>query len=301
MKVGILGGGRWGQALARLVIAAGHEPIIAYRDRRPPHVLPSTDQPPQVSEACEILLVATSAGLVRQAIRLAKPTTRNHVIVAGRGIDPVTGRWLPDAVREEADVGHVGALAGPAPVDEILNGHLCAGVVAATSADVADQLVASLHSSRYRCYRSDDLVGVCLSGAMMPVLATLLGVALNLRGAGVGIHAMVLARGLAETMRLGRALGTDPTTFVGLAGVADLVAAQARPGHPHFDVGRAIAEGRPPEDGAAVTLARAMARLASEHDLDAPLLGALVAMLDGEPAIDAVQRLMSRDAKAEGR
>ncbi len=299
MRVGILGGGRWGQALARLVVAAGHEPLIGYRDRRPPHVLPSTDNPPEVSATCELLLVATSADKVRQAIQLAQPGPTNSVIVAGRGMDPTTGRWLPDAVREEADVAHVGALAGPAPVDEILNGHLCAGVVASTSTVVSDQVVEALHSSRYRCYRSDDLVGVCMTGAMMPVLATLLGVAMNLRGAGVGIHAMVLARGLAETARLGQAIGADPTTAMGLAGVADLVAAQARPGHPHYDVGRAIAEGRLPDHAPAVSLARAMHTLAASHQLDTPLLAALVAMLDGEPPIDAVQRLMKRDPKRE--
>lgn len=298
MHVGILGGGRWGQALARLVLAAGHEPFIAYRDSRPPHVLPSSDNPPEVSAACELLLVATSAAEVRQAIRLARPGPGNRIVVAGRGLDPVTGDWLTDAVLQECDAVRVGALAGPAPVDEILNGGLCAGIVASRFDEVRAMTVEALHSSRYRCYATPDLTGIQLSGAAMPVMAAVMGLATSLGGSGVGMHAMVLSRGLAETVRLGQAIGADPTTFIGLAGVGDLVAAQARPGHPHFDAGRALAAGRKPKIDSAEALARALLGLAKLHRVDMPLVSALVAVFDGQPAIDAVGSLMKRDARS---
>jgi glycerol-3-phosphate dehydrogenase (NAD(P)+) len=301
MRVGILGGGRWGEALARLVLAAGHDPFLAYRkgDRRPPHVLPSSDDPPKVAEACGLLIVATSAAEVRNAIRLARPSPSHRIVVAGRGIDPATSDWLTDAVLQECDAVRVGALAGPAPVDEILNGGLCAGVVASRHEEVRTETVEALHSSRYRCYETSDLTGVQLAGAAMPVLATMLGLALDLRGAGVGMHGMVLSRGMAETVRLADAIGADRLTFLGLAGTGDLVAAQARPGQPHFDAGRALAVGRKPASDAPERLARALRALARLRRVETPLLDALVEVFDGSPPIDAVGRLMRRESRAE--
>jgi glycerol-3-phosphate dehydrogenase (NAD(P)+) len=301
MKVGIVGGGRWGQALARLVMAAGNEPFIAYQGKRPPHILPSTDDPPQVAAECELLLVATSAAEVRASIRLVKPGPQNMIVVAGRGLDPVTGDWLTDAVLQECDTVRVGALAGPAPVEEILNGGLCAGLIASRDEALRQMAVTALHSPRYRCYETPDLTGVQLAGAVVPVLAALVGLALNLGGAGVGIHAMVLTRGLAEATRLGNAIGADPATFMGLAGVGDLVAAQARPGHPHYDVGKALASGHPPQGSGPEHLARALLKLAQMHGVDAPLISAIVGICDGLPPVDAVQRLMMREAKVETR
>lgn len=298
MRVGILGGGRWGQALARLVTAAGNEPFIAYRDRKPPRILPSTDDPPEVARTCELLLVATSAARVRAAIQLTRPGPGNRIVVAGRGLDPISGDWLTDAVLQECDAVRVGALAGPAPVDEILNGGLCAGVVASRYDEVREMAIEALHSSRYRMYENSDLVGVQLSGAMMPILATLIGLATSLGGAGVGMHAMVLSRGLAEAIRIGRTLGADPTTFIGLAGVGDLVAAQARPGQPAFDAGVALAKGDTSKGP--VEVARAVRTLARLQRIELPLTEALISIYDGEPPIDAVSRLMGRAAVPEG-
>lgn len=299
MKVGILGGGRWGQALARLVIAAGHQPWIAYRDKKPPHILRSTKDQPRVSRECDLLLVATSASEVRQAIRLARPGPGNRVVVAGRGLEPATSRWLCDVVQEECDAVRVGALAGPAPVEEILNGGLCAGVVASPFDEVRSLTIEALHSSRYRVYGSTDLTGVQLAGALMPVLATLIGMACTLRGSGTGMHAMVLTRGLEEAARLARAMGAEPLTLAGLAGIGDLVAAQSRPEHANFQAGAALAHGE--RDRGPQAVARAILRLARRHEVEMPLIESLVAIYDGEHPLDAVQRLMGRKPRPERR
>lgn len=297
MKVGILGGGTWGQALARLVLAAGHEPLIAYRDVKPPQMLPSSDDPPSVSAQCELLLAAVSASELRSAIRLAQPGPQHRIVVAGRGLEPGSGRWLTDVVLEECDALRVGALVGPAPVDEILNGGLCAGVVASPFREVRERVTTALHSSRYRVYESDDLAGLQLAGAVVPVMATLLGVARNLPGAGVGVHALVLSRGLAEVLRLAEAVGSDPATFSGLAGIGDLVAAQGRDGHPSYDAGRALAAGDLSVGPQA--LARTLVDLAGSHGVELPLIEALVGIYQGMAPVEAVQRLMARPAQAE--
>jgi glycerol-3-phosphate dehydrogenase (NAD(P)+) len=278
-------------------MAAGNEPFIAYRDRRPPQILKATSDPPEVSASCDLLLVATSASETRRAVRLARPGPGNRVIVAGRGLEPATGAWLADVVTSESDVVRVGALAGPAPVEEILNGGLCAGVVASPFAEVRQLATEALHSSRYRVYDTDDLMGVQLTGAMVPVLAAVIGMAVNLRGAGVGMHALVVSRGLSEAARLARAIGADPLTFAGLAGVGDLVAAQARPGQSSFEAGASLASGR--RDRGPLPIAQALLTLAARHQVELPLTAALVAIYDGADPLDVVHDLMNRVAVSE--
>ena len=117
MNVGILGGGKWGQALARLVIKAGHSPLIAYEGKRPPHVLPSTNNPP-VPAACELVLVIQC---LASAHRITKgtPWPSQPDCFSGRGLGPETGEWMSQVVQQECDAIRIGALGGPAPVDEI--------------------------------------------------------------------------------------------------------------------------------------------------------------------------------------
>lgn len=297
MKVGILGGGRWGQALARLVLAAGNEALIAYKDKRPPNMLKSTKDVERIPRECELLLVATSASEVRSAIGMTRPHPGNRIVVAGRGLEPSTGRWLTEVVQEACDAVRVGALAGPAPVSEILNGGLCAGVVASPYDDVCRMATSALHSSRYRLYHSSDLAGVQLAGAIVPVLACMTGLSSALQGSGVGMHAMVLARGLAEASRLASAMGGDPETLAGLAGVGDLVAAQSVPGHPSFDAGVALAKGD--RKRGPLAIAKALDGRASALGVELPLTRALIQIYDGEHPLEAVQRLMSRRAAAE--
>jgi len=297
MRVGILGGGKWGQALARLVMAAGHDPMIAWRDERPPHVLPSSNRPPEVADQSELLIVATSATRVREAIQLAQPGPQHRIVVAGRGLDPSTGAWLTDVVLQECDALRVGALSGPAPVSEILNGGLCAGVVASRYDEVREMTATALHSPRFRVYQSKDLTGVQVAGAMMPVLATLLGIAMSLGGAGVGIKAMVISRGMVEAVRLGKALGAKTDTFLGMAGLGDLAAVQTWDESEHYRAGKDMVNAQ--DGNHNVDRARAILKLARLLKVEMPLTETLVRIADGSDPIDEVSRLMRRNSSIE--
>ena len=110
---------------------------------------------------------------------------------------------------------------------------------------------------------------------------------------------MVLARGLEEAGRLAKAMGANPFTFSGLAGVGDLVAAQAVPGHPSYDAGMALSKGNRAQGPAAIT--RALVRLAQNNKVELPLTEALQSVYDGAEPVDAVQRLMGRAPSAERR
>ena len=297
MNVGILGGGKWGQALARLVKKAGHSPLIAYEGKRPPHVLPSTNKPPEVPASCELVLVATSAAQTRSALQKAQPGPHNRIVLAGRGLEPETGEWMSRVVQQECDAIRIGALGGPAPVDEILNGGLCAGVIASPYAEVRQLTTEALHSTRYRVYETEDLLGIQLTSTFVPILATLLGLTATLQGSGVGMHAMVLSRGLAEAGRLASAIGADEATLWGLAGVGDLIAAQAKPGNLYFEAGCALAKNKI-IDGP-WHLAEALQERAKTVKVELPLTIALLAMHRGEDPIDVVQRLMTRKATSE--
>ena len=170
-------------------------------------------------------------------------------------------------------------------------------MVASPFEDVCRLTTAALHSGRYRLYRSDDLAGVQLAGAIVPVLACMTGLASALQGSGVGMHAMVLARGLAESSRLADALGGDAATLAGLAGVGDLVAAQSQKGHPSFEAGVALAKGN--RRRGPLAIAKALDARATELGVELPLTRSLVRIYEGEHPLEAVQRLMGRQAAAE--
>jgi glycerol-3-phosphate dehydrogenase (NAD(P)+) len=146
-------------------------------------------------------------------------------------------------------------------------------------------------------YQTQDLVGVQLNSAVVPILATLLGLTATLQGAGVGMHAMVLARGMAEAGRLASAIGADEATLWGLSGIGDLVAAQAKPGNLYFEAGCALARHQITEGP--WHLAGALIERARGNDIELPLTKALVAMHNGRDPIDVVQQLMTRAATTE--
>jgi glycerol-3-phosphate dehydrogenase (NAD(P)+) len=206
-------------------------------------------------------------------------------------------------VREDRIV----VVSGPNLAPEIALKQPAAGVVACTDMDTADLVASACATPYFRPYTDTDVIGAEVCGATKNVVALASGMAEGL-GFGDNTKATIITRGLAETTRLGLALGAHPQTFMGLAGVGDLIATCMSPlsrNHSFgvrlgrgMSVAEATAEMRTTTEG--VKSCESILTLAREHDVDMPICEQVVAVIrDGHPAGEVGPRLMSRDLKAE--
>ncbi len=284
MKIGVVGRGPWGNALATLATAAGGQVRQGGRD---------SDLTALSAEA-DLLFVATPSPVLRDVLSALRPGPRHRVILATRGLDPQRGGWLSDVVVEHTAAVRVGVVAGPALPADLQAGLPCALVVASAFDEVCRAVQEALLSQRLRIYQTNDLHGIQLAGAMVPVLAAAVGLA---DGAGLGAAArgLVVARGLAEARRLARGLGADPSTLQGLAGLGDLASALSRDDHPDILLGRALARGELAPDAETCRTAAAAIAQAERLGVELPLTAAVHGVATGQVGVSAaVQDLMTR-------
>ena len=201
-----------------------------------------------------------------------------------------------------------GALSGPSFAQEVAKGQPTALVAASEHAAVRDMLVAAFHGPTLRVYASDDLVGAEVGGAVKNLLAIATGLCdgLNL---GLNARAALITRGIAEMTRLGLALGARPDTFMGLAGLGDVVLTATGSLSRNRKVGLLLAEGKTLQQAVdslghvaeGVYCARTVVQRAGVLGVEMPISEAVVALLDGRTTPgQAVQALMGRDPVAEG-
>ena len=244
------------------------------------------------------MLIAVPPDAVRQVIRQARPGPSARVVIACRGLEPETGGWLSDVVTSESSCLRVGTITGPAVASEVMARRPAAMVVASPFEEVAARTQQALHSPICRIYTSADLRGVELAGAAVSVLSVAVGLGDGLK-LGVGVRAVIVTRGIAETVRLGRALGADADTFRGLAGVGDLIAAASLPDHPGTAAGLHLARGGT-ADPDTRHRAEALCALATRHKVELPLGEAVAAIASGRlKARLAIDMLMRREATKE--
>ncbi|MDQ5941861.1 MAG: glycerol-3-phosphate dehydrogenase [Pseudomonadota bacterium] len=327
MNLSVLSAGAWGTALA-IAFAARHkvtlwareaEVVAGMRDQRentrflPGHPLPESmiieaDFDAAVA-AADLLVVATPlAGLRATLQRLAVIAPGKPLVWVCKGLEAGTAK-LPNAIAAETLVAGTcyGALSGPSFAEEVASGLPTAVTLAANNADFARDTALALHTPRLRIYANDDLPGVEVGGAVKNVLAIATGISDGL-GLGLNARAALITRGLAEIARLGSVLGGKRDTFMGLAGMGDLILTCTGDLSRNRRVGLALATGKTLpqilEDlghvAEGVSTAREVAKLATELGVEMPITQAVNAILHhGVGAAAAVEQLLSRDPKAE--
>ena len=324
----IVGAGAWGSALADLVARNGHRTVLWARETDvvadvnahhtnsrflkgvtlSPSVTATDDLAAAVKDASLITFVAPSH-VLRAVIRSAAHAVRDDaiLIVATKGIERETFALMSDIVAEELPGRPVVALSGPSFAAEVAHRQPTA-VVAASRDDAAALRTQQLFSSpEFRVYTQRDVVGVELGGALKNVMAVATGV---LDGLGLGFNprAALITRGLAEMTRLGVALGAEPQTFAGLAGMGDLVLTCTGSLSRNRTVGVEIGQGRPIDEvlHARETIAEGVITTQSAHALaqargvEMPIVRSMHRILfEAMPPRDAIAELMARALRAE--
>jgi glycerol-3-phosphate dehydrogenase (NAD(P)+) len=331
-RVAVLGAGAWGTALAA-TLAPRLEVVLWARDsaqaeamrreRRNARYLPEIELPGSLRietrlaaalDGAELALAATPVAGLRELlgeIRSLEAFVR--LVWLCKGFEQDSGLFPHQIVDELLGApGQAprpyGALSGPSFALEVAQGLPCALTLAARDAAFARETAALLHGGTLRIYYSSDLVGVEIGGAVKNVMAIAVGICDGL-GLGQNARAALITRGLAEITRLGVALGGNAETFMGLAGVGDLVLTATGDLSRNRRVGLELARGRSLEDILAalghvaegVRSAKATAKLAARHSVEMPVTDAVSAVLERRLAPrQAAELLLARDPRREG-
>lgn len=328
VDVAIIGAGAWGTTLAGLAAAAGSTATLVARNeavyrslaesRRHPVSLPGYRLPDEVlvvrdaaatlALPIDVVVVAVpSAAIDAVARTIAAGGYRGPVVTATKGIDPRTLRTSGECLAGALPGAPIVALSGPNLAGEIAAGQPAAAVVAGDDANAVALARTALMSATYRIYTSTDIVGVEIAGALKNVIAIGAGIADGL-GAGQNSKAAYMTRGIAEIARLGVAMGANPLTFAGLAGIGDLIATCSSEKSRNHTVGRGLAEGRSldevlaslPEVAEGVATTRAALRLGEINGVELPIASQVArVMFDGVSPAEAIAALMARDATEE--
>lgn len=327
-RTAVLGAGAWGTALAVHVARLGRPVALWCRSeeqaellrasRRNERYLPGVELPGAVAvgsslsvlEEAELVLSAVPSGATADVVARAAPHVRPRVlwVSATKGLEPVTLRRMSEVARAGLPPAtRVGALSGPSFAAEVCEGQPTAVVIAFEDLADAREAQAALSGPTFRAYASRDLVGVEMAGALKNVIAVAAGACTGL-GLGHDPLAALVTRGLHEMSLLAVALGADPRTLYGLAGLGDLVLTCTGGPSRNRRLGVLVAEGLTLDAAlarlghvaeGADTTARAL-ELARAHGIEMPIAAAVSDVLTGRlPVSEAIRGLMTRSLKDE--
>lgn len=324
MKIGVIGAGAWGTALAQVMAAGGDavllwalEPeVVAAIDNahENPLYLPGVTLSPAIRAtgdladlaACDAFLLVTPAQHLRSV--LAKLDVGGRpLILCCKGIEAGTGLLMSEVAAEVCPDAPIAVLSGPTFAHEVGKGLPTAVTLACADAGAAERIAARIARPAFRPYLSDDVIGAEIGGAVKNVLAIGCGVA---EGAGLGLNARaaLISRGFAEMTRFGLARGARAETLSGLSGLGDLVLTCSSTNSRNFSLGKALGEG---QDAAMLMANRrtvaegaftapVLRDVAREAGVDMPIVAAVCALLEGtRPVGQVVEALLARPLRPE--
>ena len=327
-KIGIIGAGSWGIALALLLNKNGHQvtvwSIVAaeiemlntereHKDKLPGVKLPDdicfTTKLEEATSESDLLVLAVPSPYIRSTSSMLKPFVKqNHIIVnVAKGIEEVTFMTLSQIVEEEIPQADVAVLSGPSHAEEVGRGIPTTIVVGAKTKKTAEFIQNTFMSEVFRVYISPDVLGIELGAALKNVVALAAGIADGL-GYGDNTKAALITRGIAEIARLGTAMGGKYETFAGLSGIGDLIVTCASKHSRNRKAGMLIGQGMTMDQAMkevkmvveGVYSTKAAIGLAEKYGIDLPIIEQVNEVLfHGKPADVAVKDLMIRDKKLE--
>jgi glycerol-3-phosphate dehydrogenase (NAD(P)+) len=330
MKAAIFGAGSWGTAFAMVLADAGTDvTLCARRDEiveavntahenpwyQPGIKLPTqvraTAEPAAALDGAQLAVLAVTAQTLRENLARWVPLLPGDALLVSliKGVELGTTKRMSEVIREVADVpsDRVAVVTGPNLAREIAERRPSAAVVASSSPEQAKRLQSACQTPYFRPYTNTDVIGCELGGALKNVIALAVGMADGMQ-LGDNAKASLVTRGLAETARLGVALGADPMTFAGLAGLGDLVATCASPLSRNHSVGERLGKGMSVAEALSATTttaegvasSKSILELARKHDIDVPITEVVVAVLyEHLRPSEGVTRLMTRATKPE--
>lgn len=325
----VIGAGNWGTALADLLARKGatvrlwaYEPEVVaginarhenplYLAGRPlaPSLTATGDAVAAVTGADLVLLAPPSHVFRKVATGVSGGIREGALVVsATKGVELSSLALLTTVLEEVTPRGRIAVLSGPSFAEEVHARQPTAVVAASRDEATAREVQEAFATPEFRVYAHHDVVGVQLGGALKNVIAIATGI-LDGLGLGLNTRAAVITRGLAEMTRLGQAMGADPATFAGLAGIGDLVLTATGSLSRNHSLGLALAEGKSLEEWKAghrsvaegAEGARAAVALSRRHGVDLPICTQVHRILfEGQAARQAVPELMGRALKVEG-
>ncbi len=329
-KVGIIGAGSWGIALALLLKNNGHEVTVwsivedeiamlnrerEHKDKLPGVMLPesiifTTDLELSV-KGKELLVLAVPSPYTRSTSHLLKDLVSEGQIIVNvaKGIEEGTFMTLSQIIEDEVPQSNVAVLSGPSHAEEVGRGIPTTIVVGAHTQKTAETVQNIFMNEVFRVYISPDILGIELGAALKNVVALAAGIADGL-GYGDNTKAALITRGIAEIARLGVAMGGKYETFAGLSGIGDLIVTCASIHSRNRKAGFLIGQGKTMDEAMkevkmvveGVYSAKAAMGLAKKYNIDMPIIEQVNEVLfNKKPADAAVKDLMIRDKKLEHR